>query len=117
MGDETYSKIELGGGGAGRKGGLVTVGGGVVDLGEAEGLVGVVGDGEALEEVGELAGDVEKGLVSGFEEGAVPGAGSTGKLVARLYGWLALHSVDMGVCDYHRGYVPCQWSPASPCSP
>ena len=65
------------------------MGGRVVHLGEAEALVVVVRDGEALEEVRELAQDVQERLVPRLEEGGVPGAGPAGELVAFLSRWSA----------------------------
>ncbi len=56
---------------------------------EGESLVAVVGDGEALEEVRELADDVEIRLSPGLEEGSVPRTSSTGELVA----WLGMVSI------------------------
>jgi hypothetical protein len=80
----TYSKEDLSSSGSLRErvGGAVGVS--AVNLGEGEALIVVVSDGEALDEVGELADDVEVGVPAGRVEGAVARAGATLKLVARL---------------------------------
>lgn len=79
----TYREVDFGSGGAFWQRLSVTVGGGVVDLGQGEAIFAVV-DREAGERVGQLGNRVKKRLVSGLEEGAVPGTSSTRKLMRFL---------------------------------
>ncbi len=113
----TYREVDLGSRGASRNWVGAAVGGGVVDLGEAEALVVVVGDGKALEEVRELGHDVQERLLARLEEGGVPGAGPAGKLVAFLSALLAFLFRAFGNMQVHQTsrYVPIRCRPELPC--
>ena len=113
----TYREVDLGSRGSSRKRVGAAVGGGVVDLGEAEALVVVVGDGEALEEVRELGHDVQERLLSRLEEGGVPGASPAGKLVAFLSALLVFRFRILGNMQVHQTsrYVPLRCRPELPC--
>ncbi len=109
----TYREVDLGSRGASRNRVGAAVGGGVVDLGEAEALVVVVGDGKALEEVRELGHDVQERLLARLEEGGVPGAGPAGKLVALLSALLVLRLRILGNMQVRLAtrYVPIRCRP------
>jgi len=106
----TYRERDLRSRGASRDRVGAAVSGGVVNLSEAEALVVVVGDGEALDQVRELADDIQERLRLGLEEGGVPRAGTAGKLVAFLQRWLVV-----GVTPKCQpgGYVPLRYTPKS----
>lgn len=79
-----YRNSNLGGSGALGERLSAAVGIGLVYLLETEALVLLVLDLKTKHLVGELACDIKECLVSGLEEGGVPGASAAGKLVACL---------------------------------